>query len=67
VAIIPLTHKAVFLILRHHKGSSYKIYGKPFLIDEWIRAWDTLNVQKHLDSLLAKGMVACSDGQYAIV
>jgi hypothetical protein len=62
-----LTQKTVFYKLRHHKGSSYQIYGKPFLIDEWIRAWDALTVQKHHDSLLAKGMVACSDGQYAIV
>jgi hypothetical protein len=62
-----LTQKTVFHILLYHKGSSYQIHGKPFLIDEWIRARDAPTVQKYLGSLLAKWGVACSDGQYAII
>jgi hydroxyacylglutathione hydrolase len=41
------------------------IYGKRFLIDAWIRAWDALAVKKHLDHLAKKGLITCSDGIYA--
>lgn len=40
------------------------IYGKKFLIDEWVRAWDAHAVQKHLDHLIKRGMIKCSDGIY---
>jgi hydroxyacylglutathione hydrolase len=40
------------------------IYGKKFLIDEWVRAWDMGAVRKHLDRLMAKGMITFSDGRY---
>jgi len=35
--------------------------GKIFIIDEWVRAWDALTVKKHLDRLLTKGMITCSN------
>ena len=41
------------------------IYGKKFLVDEWVRAWDALAVQKHLDRLIAGGMAQCADGIFS--
>jgi hydroxyacylglutathione hydrolase len=41
------------------------IYGKKFLIDEWVRAWNALAVKKHLDRLAKKGLIRCSEGVYA--
>jgi hydroxyacylglutathione hydrolase len=38
------------------------IYGKKFLVDEWVRAWDALTVRKHLDRLSARGIITCADG-----
>lgn len=40
------------------------IYGKKFLVDEWVRAWDALTVRKHLDRLSAGGAIACTAGKY---
>ena len=40
------------------------IYGKKFLIDEWVRAWDAQAIKKHLDHLITRGMIQCSDGIY---
>jgi len=40
------------------------IYGKKFLIDDWVRAWDALTVKKHLDHLMAQGMIDYSNGKY---
>ncbi len=40
------------------------IYGKKFLIDAWIRSWDAQAVKKHLDHLVKKGLINCSDGVY---
>lgn len=40
------------------------IYGKKFLIDEWVHAWDSLTVKKHLDRLLIRGMITYSSGKY---
>jgi hydroxyacylglutathione hydrolase len=40
------------------------IYGKKFLIDEWVRAWDAQAIQKHLDHLITRGMIQYSDGIY---
>lgn len=41
------------------------IYGKKYLIDEWIRVWDALAIKQHLDHLVKKGMIKCTDGLYA--
>lgn len=40
------------------------IYGKKFLIDEWVRAWDALTIKRHLDHLVKRGRVKCSEGVY---
>ena len=40
------------------------IYGKKFLVDEWVRAWDMGAVKKHLDRLAARGMILFSNGRY---
>jgi glyoxylase-like metal-dependent hydrolase (beta-lactamase superfamily II) len=40
------------------------IYGKKFLIDEWVHAWDSLTVKKHLDRLFIRGMITYSSGKY---
>jgi glyoxylase-like metal-dependent hydrolase (beta-lactamase superfamily II) len=40
------------------------IYGKKFLVDEWVRAWDALTVKKHLDRLLTNGMITYSNSKY---
>ncbi len=40
------------------------IYGKKFLVDEWVRAWDMGAVQKHLDRLVARGMIIFFNGRY---
>lgn len=41
------------------------IYGEKFLIDEWVRAWNALAIKRHLDHLVKKGLIRCSDGVYA--
>jgi len=43
------------------------IYGKKFLVDEWVRAWDALTVKKHIDRLSGKGIITCVDGEYSIL
>jgi hypothetical protein len=40
------------------------IYGKKFLVDEWVRAWDMGAVKKHIDRLTARGMIIFSNGRY---
>lgn len=40
------------------------IYGKKFLVDEWVRAWDALAVKKHLERLSARGLIVYRDGKY---
>ena len=40
------------------------IYGKKFIVDEWVRAWDALTVKKHLDRLLTNGMITYSNSKY---
>ncbi len=40
------------------------IYGRKFLVDEWVRAWDMGAVKKHLDRLAARGMIIFSNGRY---
>jgi hypothetical protein len=40
------------------------IYGKKFLVDEWVCAWDALTVKKHLDRLLINGMITYSNSKY---
>jgi glyoxylase-like metal-dependent hydrolase (beta-lactamase superfamily II) len=40
------------------------IYGRKFLVDEWVRAWDALTVKKHLDRLLTKDRITCSGSKY---
>jgi hydroxyacylglutathione hydrolase len=40
------------------------IYGKKFLVDEWVSAWDHLAVKKHLDRLLSRGRIRFRDGTY---
>lgn len=40
------------------------IYGKKFLADEWVRAWDALTVRKHLDRLSLKGIITFDSGRY---
>ena len=41
------------------------IYGKKFLVDEWVRAWNAQAVRRHLDHLVKEGLILCSDGVYA--
>jgi len=43
------------------------IYGKKFLVDEWVLAWDALTVKKHVERLSAKGVITCVDGEYSIL
>ena len=43
------------------------IYGKKFLVDEWVRAWDALTVKKHVERLSAKGIITCVNGVYSIL
>ncbi|NPU83736.1 MAG: MBL fold metallo-hydrolase [Syntrophaceae bacterium] len=45
----------------HAKGL---IYGRKFLIDQWVCAWDHLAVDKHLSRLLSQGRILYSDGKY---
>jgi len=42
------------------------MYGKKFITDEWVRAWDAVGLRKHLERLLKKGAVSCRDGLYLI-
>jgi glyoxylase-like metal-dependent hydrolase (beta-lactamase superfamily II) len=41
------------------------IYGKKFLVDEWVKAWEALTVKKHIERLSAKGIITCVDGKYS--
>ena len=43
------------------------IYGKKFLVDEWVAAWDSVAVRKHLDRLSARGIITCADGKYSML
>lgn len=43
------------------------IYGKKFLVDEWVRAWDRLAVAKHLERLVEKGSISCYRDRYSII
>ncbi|MCG6534471.1 MAG: MBL fold metallo-hydrolase [Syntrophales bacterium LBB04] len=40
------------------------IYGKKFLVDEWLRAWDMGAIERHLDRLVARGKIIFSNGRY---
>ncbi len=43
------------------------IYGRKFLVDDWLRAWDALAVKKHLRRLIARGAVTCRDGVFLLI
>jgi hypothetical protein len=43
------------------------IYGRKFLVDDWLRAWDALAVKKHLQRLIARGAVTCRDGVFLLI
>lgn len=40
------------------------IYGRKFLVDAWVRAWEMGGLRKHLDRLVAKGEILLSNGKY---
>jgi hypothetical protein len=48
----------------HDLQSLGLIYGKKFMVDDWVRAWDAVGLRKHLDRLLKKGSVFIRDGLY---
>jgi len=47
-----------------HLRSLALIYGRKFISDDWVRAWDAVGLRKHLDRLMKKGAVSIRDGLY---
>lgn len=40
------------------------IYGKRFLVDDWLRVWEVWMVKHHLRRLLGRGAIELVDGKY---
>lgn len=40
------------------------IYGKRYLVDDWVRAWELLMVKKHLERMIGEEMVSLANGYY---
>jgi hypothetical protein len=34
-------------------------YGKKFLVDSWVQAWEELAIRKHLVRLMKQGQIDC--------
>ncbi len=43
------------------------IYGKKFHIDEWVQAWETIAVQKHINRLLSMSVIRSDNDLFAAV
>ena len=43
------------------------IYGKIFLVDEWVRTWDMGAIKKHPEHLTTRGMLIFSSERYVSV
>lgn len=41
------------------------IYGKQFLVDQWVRAWEELMVAKHLERMVNRGDLAFDGEKYS--
>ncbi len=41
------------------------IYGKKYLVDDWVRAWEEVAVEKHLRRLVRKGLAVCRNNKYS--
>lgn len=41
-------------------------YGKKFHVDEWVRAWETIAVRKHVNRLVKKGVIRADEGLFSM-
>jgi hypothetical protein len=42
------------------------VYGKKFLVDDWIYMWNKLMVKKHMQRLVRNGTVVTNGDRYAL-
>ena len=40
------------------------MYGRKYLVDDWVRAWEELMLKKHLERMLKHGIIACEEGKW---